>query len=254
MRSVHNTLRVFEVIANRQPVGLADVARRVPLPTTTAHRAISTLVDAGWVEPARDGTKRFEVAAHVIGLVNHGEHPLRSVAAPVCIELRDRCGESVTLAAPDGDEVVVIGHWEGTGVLRVIQAVGTRAPLAVASTGRAFLAHTDEQTRAAVIGSASTAFTDATTTDPAALAEEIELVRRRGWAVVDREWMDGVTQIGAAILRAGVPVGGVGIALPASRFDAEVGDRLGAQVRAAADAIAARLPIAPVAAGPRSAR
>ena len=62
-----------------------------------------------------DGTKRWTVADHVVRLVTTGEHPLHSAAAPVCAQLRDVCGESVVVSLPDGDEMVVIGHWDGTG-------------------------------------------------------------------------------------------------------------------------------------------
>ncbi|WP_421840132.1 helix-turn-helix domain-containing protein [Mycobacterium sp.] len=129
MRNVLNTLSVFEAIARAQPVALPGVVARVGSPTTTAHRAIGTLAEAGWVTREAGGTRRWMVADRVVRLVTTGEHPLHAAAAPVCAELRDLCGESVVLSIPDDDQMVVIGHWDGTGVLRVVQAVGTRAPM-----------------------------------------------------------------------------------------------------------------------------
>ena len=81
----------------------------------------------------------------------------------------------------------------------------------------------------------------ATITDPAALAAELELVRRRGWAVDAEEVEEGVVCLGAAVRdhrrRA---VAAISVAGPAARVRARAG-RLGPLVAETAEAISRRL-------------
>jgi len=240
MRTVRNALRAVEVVAARQPIGLADVAAAAGLPLTTAHRTVATLVEEGWLTGCADGTKRYVVADRIVRVLAGRDHPLRLVAAPVCAELRDRSGESVMLSVPEADHVVVVGQWEGTGELRVVHAEGVRAPMAGAATGKAYLALAAPNVRARILAAAPQAKTRVRI-DPGELGHEIEMVRHRGWAVVDGEWLDGIAQVGAAIVVNDEPIGGVGIGLPAHRFNPEVSGRLGRLVSAAAQEIAERV-------------
>src|SRR5580704_7555714 len=159
MRSVRNALRVVEVVAARQPIGLAGVASAAELALTTAHRTVATLVEEGWLTGCGDGTKRYVVADRIVRALAGRDYPLRLVATPVCVELRDRCGESVMLSVPEGDHVVVVGQWEGTGELRVVHAEGVRAPMVGAATGKAYLAHADPDVRARILATGTQAKT-----------------------------------------------------------------------------------------------
>jgi IclR family acetate operon transcriptional repressor len=248
MKNVHTSLRAFETVAAHQPLGLKQIVDRLGVPTTTAHRALATLLDAGWIAATGDGTKRYVVSGRLSALISGVAQRLLSVGGPVCRELRDRCGESVALSIPDGsDHMVILGHWEGRGVLRVVEAEGTRAPIVAAATGKAYLAFCPPGVRARILNDAPRALT-VTRVDAAELDHEIEMAAARGWAIVNAEWLEGVAQIGSVIVVNGEPVGGVGIGLPAHRLDADLVTDLGSQVKAAADEIAALMSphVAPV--------
>jgi IclR family acetate operon transcriptional repressor len=109
-----------------------------------------------------------------------------------------------------------------------------------AATGKAYLACCSPSVRARILADAPQAFT-AARLDSSQLEHEIEMVAARGWAIVDEEWLEGVAQIGAAIVVDGEPVGGVGIGMPAHRLDAAAIAELGSQVKAAAQAISGLL-------------
>lgn len=59
MQSVLNALRVLEEVAARQPVGVADLARALDLPKSSAQRALRTLDTAGWIRPAGGEVTRW---------------------------------------------------------------------------------------------------------------------------------------------------------------------------------------------------
>src|SRR5699024_12566235 len=77
------------------------------------------------------------------------------------------------------------------------QYVGQRAPLHATSTGKLLLAHASDQTWEQVASEPLTRFTDATCTDIAQLAEELALIRHRGWSSAVGEWEDGINALAA---------------------------------------------------------
>lgn len=242
MQSSRNVLAVFEVVAAGQATRLRDIADELGLPTTTTHRALSVLIDAGWVEPVPGPGKRWAVARRIRRVVAGVEATLREVAAPVLETLRERCGESVSLVTVDGGSVVIVSHLDGVGVLRVVEAEGTRAPIHAAATGKAVLALLGPAERDALLAEPLRTFTPATITDRAALDRELADVAGRGWACMAGEWDEAVWSVGAAVRgRDGVPVGGVGVAWPASPMAPERVEGLGTAVAEAAAAVSARL-------------
>ncbi len=236
MRVVANTLKVMEIVARHQPVSLTEVAERAALPMSTAHRALGALAESAWVhtEPG----KRWVVTPRVQALFAPAGPALLAVAGDVCRRLRDQTGESVSLSTPDGDSVAIAHHWEGPSVLRVVQVEGTRAPLHVSATGKAYLAQLDADHRNRLLDHLVSGRGHTAARRRRELVHELEIVRTQGWAVVDGEWIDGVVQIGAAVVVHGVPVAGIGVGLPAQRLRPDVVQRFGPLVRDAAAEIA----------------
>jgi len=242
MQSSRNVLATFEVVATSQDPRLVDIADELGLPTTTTHRALSVLIDAGWVEPVPGPGKRWAVSERIRRVVGGAGTSLREVARPVLETLRDRCGESVSLVTLDGTSVVIVSYLDGVGVLRVVEAEGTRAPIHVAATGKAVLASLLPADRDALLPEPLRTYTPTTITDRVALDQELETVARQGWACMAGEWDEAVWSVGAAVHGSdGVPVGGIGVAWPASPLAPERVAELGEMVAEAARAVSARL-------------
>lgn len=49
MRSVRTTFRSLDAVADNQPIGVSELARRLELPKSTVQRSLATLVDLGWI-------------------------------------------------------------------------------------------------------------------------------------------------------------------------------------------------------------
>lgn len=52
MRSVRTTFRILEAVAEHQPIGLSELARRLGLPKSTVQRSLATLAELGWIRSA----------------------------------------------------------------------------------------------------------------------------------------------------------------------------------------------------------
>jgi len=225
INSVRNACVLLEVVAQHQPVGVSDLARTTGIDKSAAHRLAVTLHAAGWLDRTGDG--RWRVAPHLIHLVRRAsEASLVAMMRPVLEQLRDDTGETVMLVAIEHDRLIVLDMVESRHALRVSPS-GPYLPLRHSSAARAVAAHLPPEELAALRE------LDASI-DEATLSE----VRRRGWAINDREIVDDARVVGAAVRPAqGPPLGAVIIAGPTSRVSLDdmgrIGEHLAMTVRAA---------------------
>ena len=126
------------------------------------------------------------------------------------------------------------------GYCRTLNGAGNRRIEQFVRRGGAYLGFCAPDIRERILAGAPHAVA-AAQLDPAQLAHEAEIAAARGWAIVDEEWLEGVAQIGAAVVVGGEPDAGVGIGMPAHRLDADRIASLGRQAKEAADHIAALL-------------
>lgn len=220
-RSVLNALRVLEVIAAHQPVGVSELARAVDMPKSTTQRTVLTLHQARWLELVGGEPTRWRLSykALTVGLASTAATGLEEVALERMRPVRDELGETMHLAVPDGDDLIVIGRLDGTQPLRAFLQVGTRAPLQVAASGRAMLAAMTDAEVARVLDAGLRRYTDRTVVDRSSIASELDRTRDRGYAINEGEWRDGIAAVGAAVLaRDGRPVAGISVSMPLSRF------------------------------------
>ncbi|MWA08558.1 IclR family transcriptional regulator [Streptomyces sp. BA2] len=233
MQSVLNALRVLEEVATRQPIGVADLARSLELPKSSAQRALRTLHEAGWIRPAAGEVTRWVVTTKAlqVGRRATGELSLRDVALPLMEELRRRIDETVHLTVPDGDKVVLIERLETSKPVRIILALGTQLPLHASANGKAVLAESSREVIDRHLGSGLEEFTGSTITDKEGLLAELAATRERGYATNGGEWRDDVSAVAAAVWdESGTPVASISVNMPTSRMTLEARAAYGALV------------------------
>lgn len=244
MQSVLNTLRVLEEVAARQPVGVADLARALDLPKSSAQRALRALDTAGWIRPAGGEVTRWVLTPRAlqVGRRATGELSLRDVAVPIMEELRRRTDETVHLTVPDGGKVVLIERLETSKAVRIILALGTHLPFHASANGKAVLAASPPELIERQLAAGLEEFTGATVTDRAALLDELALIRERGYATNTGEWRDDVSAVAAPVLgEAGTPVASISVNMPTSRMTPESTAAHGALVSKTARQVSAAL-------------
>jgi IclR family acetate operon transcriptional repressor len=222
MQSVLRSLRLLETVSELQPIGVSDLARHEGLPTSTAQRIAVTLAEAGWLRQTNDGSGRWTVTAKalVVGRRAIGEVGLREAASGPMRRLRDITQETINLSAVDGTErLVMIERADSEQAVRTFLPLGGSSPLHASSSGRAVLAAFSDEIVEQTIRRGLEQLTDRTTTDPDALRRKVAETRRRGYAVNIGENRPGVCAIGAAVLsHTGLPLAGLSISMPQSRF------------------------------------
>lgn len=223
INSVLSTLQVLEVVAQRQPIGVSELARATGMAKSSVHRCLVTLREAGWLRITDPDRVLWGVTSKPleIGLTGPGEQSLRDVAHPYLQQLRDDTNETVHLVIRDSDSLVIIMREDSQQAVRTFVEVGTRAPMHATSCGLAVLAGLSDDEVDGLLGRRLESYTGSTPTSLTRIRAEVHRTRERGYSVNDESWWrPGVSAIGAAIVNSqGRPIGALAISVPSSRFD-----------------------------------
>jgi IclR family acetate operon transcriptional repressor len=223
MKSTVRTLQLFELIAEVQPVSLAELAARCDMPKSNLQRSVLALAEAGWVRKAARDRTSWELSPRILAVARRasGENDLREIAMKWMHQLRNEVNETVQLLIPDGlTQMVCIERVESTQAVRTNVALGETMPFASTSTGMAVLSRLPPADIDAVLERGVTQLTEKTVVDLPAIREELELVRRRGYAINKGQNRPGVCAIGAPVIGGdGRPIAAICISIPETRFE-----------------------------------
>jgi DNA-binding IclR family transcriptional regulator len=243
--SVATALLVLEAVSERQPVGVSDLARRLKIPKTSAQRALGALADARWIEATKEGRSTRWVltpTALVVGSRVGGQRDLPGAARPVMRRLHSELEETVHLAVPDGDHMVLIEHLESNRVVRSSYPLGMRFPMSASSSGKAYLAALEPSAAEKAIPDSLPAPTPSSITDRATLRAQLEQIRAAGYATNRGELSPEICAVGAAIRDSfAAPIAAISVSVPLSRMTDDSWATMGPMVAAGAEEIGAAL-------------
>jgi IclR family acetate operon transcriptional repressor len=228
-QAVDRALHLLDLLtAEPGDLGVTALAGAAGLTVSTTHRLLHALTAAGLVAQDRD-TERYHLGARLIALGRGAETRLGLGRWHAELSrLAAETGESASLGIRLGNEVLIADHVPSAQPLRFDAGIGRHVPIHASAMGKALLASADDPA-AEVIGlGALERFTDRTLTDRAELIAELEMTRRRGWALNDGERNPGVRAVAVAIptaaahVAAAVAVQGPEVRLPDSRLGSVV--------------------------------
>lgn len=220
--SVANAARALKSFSSlEREWGVSDLARRLGIAKSTAHRLLATLTDEGLLEQdPRTGRYRlglavFDLAAAVQSL------DLHEAALSPMTDLRNRTGETVQVAVLDGREVVYVERLDSPNTLRLFLEVGRRNDAHSTGCGKALLAFSPPEVVDRVLKHWKLpAKTPHTITSLDALRADLADARRRGYARNRHESELGVISVAAPIRDAsGRTIAALSVAGPAERLD-----------------------------------
>jgi DNA-binding IclR family transcriptional regulator len=149
-RSLVYGLTLLRQFTAEQPVrGIAELAEALDVSRPTAHRYASTCLELGYLEQAPLRRYRLTRRAAEPGLAMRRSLPLARRAEPVLRELRQRTGQTLSLATLDGGDVLYLqrlcGFTHGQYELEKGRGAGTRLPALRTAAGEALLARSAER-------------------------------------------------------------------------------------------------------------
>ena len=245
VQSLSRALKLLNALSYfPQGISLSEIAHEVGLPTSTAHRLLTTLQNERYVrfDPERSawliGVQAFRVGSAFVK-----SRDVVAAARPYMRRLMEQSGETVNLAVADRGEVIYLAQVECHKMMRAIAGPGGRAQMHCSSVGKAILAHLDEaqferQSRMLEL-KRETPNTCATLE---ALRRDLAQARARGFAIDDEENAIGLRCVASAIFdEHGEPIASLSISGPTARMTDSRLPVLGAAVLAIAAEVTAEL-------------
>ena len=241
LRSVGAALDVLECFAAEEELGVSDIARRLGVAKSTAHRLLSVLCSRGLAEK-NPVTRQYRLGLHMIelGQIAHSRMELRRSAYPMLEELREASGCTVHFSVADGADVLQIERLESLRAIPLMERAQRRWPAHCTSSGKAIAAF-DPILAAARTAAAFPSCTDTTNRSAADFERALAEVRRVGYATNLGEARTDAASVAAPVLdRSGRARAAISLVGPRAEIARDLG-RPGRLVTVAARRIARSL-------------
>ena len=215
VEAVAKALDVLETFRGSEELTLNEVSRRVGLGKSRTFRLLHTLAERGYIDRGADNM-RYQLGARLFERAANVRRDLKQLSHPFMRQLRDRFNETINLGVMNEGEVVYLEIMETNRPFRMMATAGCRMPAHQTAMGKAMLARLNEGRVDAPVVPGMARLRPG---QIMRLERDLELARKRGYAIDDQENEPGVACIGAAILDAGGhPVGAISVSGPAYRI------------------------------------
>ena len=218
--SVDHALRLAVLLQHEGPMRVSEVADRLEVARSTAHRLLAMLVYRDFAEQTVD--RRYQAGAVLRRpAATRPATRLRSVAVPHLRELVQQVGETANLMVLVGRHVRFVASVECDHILRVGDREGRMLPAHLASGGRVLLARLADEQLDRLFGvdadddTATYELEGGESVDRRNLHRTLRQIRRQGFAVNNQATETGVTAIGHAVGKANAALS---VALPTARY------------------------------------
>jgi DNA-binding IclR family transcriptional regulator len=173
-------LDVIDALAGAQELSLSELARRVGIAKSTAHRTCAVLARRGLVDRTADRGYRLGLRLIEFGQLATERTAVGDQGLPLLVELRNTLEETVQIGVPAGPDVVYVERVEGQRALRY-STNSRRSPLHRSSAGKVLAAFNPELAEARLRAGLPPS-TGYTIVVPELLRAELARVRERGYA------------------------------------------------------------------------
>ena len=241
---ISKVFRILEAIQG-SPSGLTlkPICEITGVHKSTAHRFLKHLERDGYLIRTEVGTYLIGPKfSHLSARANH-RATLQAVARPILWELWKSTRETVNLGALDQGTVLYVEVIESPHEFRLSSRVGTRRSLHATALGKALAAFLSEDEKERVLATVQfQPLTPKTIMNLVQFRQELEIIRRQGYAVDDEEVTLGARCVSAPILGADREVvAAVSVSGPVTRISPSQVPGLAGGVMSAARAISAAL-------------
>jgi DNA-binding IclR family transcriptional regulator len=222
-------LAIIELLADgARELPLGEIAERLSLPKSGAHRLLTTLIDIGWAEQSLDtGFYRLSMRLAILGQQFYVATGIPDICQPLLDRLAGQCCEFVRLAVVDGNALVWVAHAQGAsgGLMYQPSLTSNTVPLFATASGKAWLSTlpTDEAMQIVMSNGGlkeGDRYGPNVVRSVEGLLRELRATARRGYGLALSEAEFGVTAVAGAI-RAdddSRAVGTVSVAGPSARM------------------------------------
>lgn len=201
IQSVDRAFSIIESLRELGGAGVTELAAETNLPKSTVHNQLQTLEQRAYVVKERG---KYHLSLRLLG---HGEFVRQkkeeyAMAESKVEEIAAKTDERAHFVVKEHQHAIHVHTKTGANAVQNGTDAGTRRnDLHAVAAGKAILAHPpEEDTEAIIEANGFEAYTENTITDRGNLYDELETIRKQGYAQNDEESMLGLRAVAAPLL------------------------------------------------------
>lgn len=222
VKSLVRALQVLECFSQKEPeLGVTEIARKLGMQKSTIFNILSTFQETGYLTK-NAATNKYQLGYKLLhlGYIVSSRMSIRQDFLPRMKEIANLSGEVCYLGLLDDLEVLYVEAVYPSTQIQSRNILGERAPLYCTGLGKCMLANLEEEQIRKVLSRPMQSFTKCTITDPDVLRNELEEIRRNGYAVDNMEHEFGIRCVAVPFFGLdGKVLGAVSVSGPSPRFD-----------------------------------
>ncbi len=200
--SVIKAVEVMEELAkSEEGLGVTEISSRLNYGVSATYHLLNTLKQCNIIEQDKK-TKKYRIgfALFRISGMAKRQNVLANLAQPYLDKLREIVGETSNLVILDGSEIVYIAQSESTKLLKMFTQLGAKVPLYCTGGGKILLAYQPKRIQDLILSKSNfQRYTQNTLASAEDLMEELEIIKKQGYALDNEEREEGVTCIAAPV-------------------------------------------------------
>jgi len=228
IKSVEKAISILNCFNSEKKIlGVSEISKLTGLTISTTSRLLSTLEKNGCVE-RYSGYKKFKLGYRVYlwGKAVEDQVHLVTIARPIMENLRDECGEEVSLFVIEGNRRVCVERVESIHEIAKYGPVGTSNPLHAGAAGKVLLSFLPRSKQDKMLSKINfEKVTSKTITNIDTLKKDLKLIKKRGYAISRGEAVPNAFSITAPIWNdkrlviASISVAGPNFRLPKDKIN-----------------------------------
>jgi IclR family KDG regulon transcriptional repressor len=223
--AIFRVVDILELLMDHpKGLSLSKIALSLDLPKSTAFRLLASLETRGLVRKDNE-TEVYKLGFSILRMAT-----TILEGFDISVETRDRLeslnkvwNETVHLGVLDetGENMVYILKLDSSKTVRMVSQIGRAIPIHCTALGKAYMSCFDNEIIAKKMASYTfSRFTPNTITSFEKFMEEIEVTRKRGYAIDNRENDYNVFCVGAPIVNLkNIPLAAISMSMPNDRYD-----------------------------------
>ena len=224
IKTVLNAFELLEAFkGDKSELGVSELSKILKLHKNKIFRLLATLEYKGYIEQD-PFTENYRLGLKSLELGQSFIHHLRllSIAEPVLKVLVNNVKESAYVGVIREKNVIYLDIIEADQVLKVASRVGNMLPIYATAIGKCQVAFESRDAIEKLLPSELKPYTKNTITDKNKLYEELEKVKKQGYAVDNEELDSGIICIGVPLRDyTDHIIGGISISAPLIRTTKE---------------------------------
>jgi len=202
-RSLVRSIQILTLISqSKNGLSLNQIVEATSIPKTTVYEILLMLIETDMVQTLEGKARLYQIGlkAFVIGNRYIQNMDLVSESKPIVKRVSQELDKTIFIAILDGNQIIYLHKHEPENVPIYTANVTNREDAYCTSLGKAMLAFLPNDKLEDLIDSMNfKQRTQRTIIDKKSLIKELEITKKRGYAIDDREIIDFVQCLGAPI-------------------------------------------------------